>query len=288
MNVALITAREGQLTVLRAGLEQRGARLECFAEASRFFEAARTRNWELVILDGLEVPFQSFVERLLAINVGLNTAVITDLEPEAFHDASEGLGVLCALPAVPGALDAAFLLERLRAVGGLDAVIEAAQVRLDAMSREYHPHCIVCGDHHPFGLKVDYRVTGECTVEGGFDCSPDYQGYPNVLHGGIVSSLLDGAMVSCLLAKGLEAYTVDLRIRYRAAVETGIPATIRGEWLRSEGPMHLLQATLVQGGKVCACARAKFFEGTPNQPSQPMPGGAGVRQLLNQARKRPV
>ena len=30
------------------------------------------------------------------------------------------------------------------------------------------------------------------------------------------SSLLDGAMVSCLLAKGVEAYTVDLRVRYRA------------------------------------------------------------------------
>jgi len=287
MNVALITAREGQLAALRAGLERRGARIEGFADASVFLEAARSRNWELVILDGATAPFQGFVESLLEINAGLNTAVITDLDPAAFHEASEGLGILCSLSATPGVSDAEALLEKLRSVGGLDPAIEAAQVRLDAMDREYHPHCIVCGDHHPFGLNVDYRVTSEHTVEGRFDRGQACQGYSNVLHGGIVSSLLDGAMVSCLLAKGLEAYTVDLRIRYRAAVETGIPATIRGEWLRSEGPMHLLEAALEQDGKVCACARAKFFEGKPNQPSQPMPGGAGVRQLLNQARKRP-
>lgn len=171
---------------------------------------------------------------------------------------------------------------------GLDSVIEAAQVRLDAMSQEYHPHCVVCGTHHPFGLKVDYRVRGEHTVEGGFDCGSSYQGYTGVVHGGIVSSLLDGAMVSCLLAKGVEAYTIELRVRYRAVVATGTPAMIRGEWLRSEGPLHLLQATLEQDGKVCARARARFFEGRPNQPSRPMPGGAGVRRFLNQARTRLV
>lgn len=85
---------------------------------------------------------------------------------------------------------------------------------------------------------------------------------------------------------GLEAYTVELRVRFRAAVATGVPATIRGTWLRAEGPLHLLHASLEQGGKVCAHARAKFFEGSPNQPSQAVPGGAGMRQLLGQARKR--
>jgi acyl-coenzyme A thioesterase PaaI-like protein len=154
------------------------------------------------------------------------------------------------------------------------------------MSRKHHPNCVVCWDHHPFGLKVDYRVTGEHTVEGTFACGKFYEGYSNVLHGGIVSSLLDGAMASCILAKGLEAYTVELKIRYRAAVETGVPATICGQWFRSAGPVHLLHATIEQKGKVRASARAKFFEGTPNEPSQAMPGNMDVRRLLSEARRR--
>lgn len=292
MDVALITRRETGLSILRSALEGRGIELDCFAETDDLLGAARIRSWSAVIVDGLAVPFRETVERLMEVNAGLNTAVITDLEPAAFHDAGEGLGILCALPEEPSAGDVDGFLRRLGSLGGAEASadggIPAAQSRLDAMCRSFHPHCVVCGDHHPFGMKVHYRVTGEHTVEGCFDCSPDYQGYIHVLHGGVVSSLLDGAMVSCLLAKGLEAYTVDLRVRYKAAVRTGAPALIRGQWVKAEGPFHLLEATLEQDGKACARARAKFFEGSPNHPSQPMPGSVRMRPLLNQARKRLV
>lgn len=292
MDVALVTRRKSELSILGSALKGRGVELECFADADDLLGVARVRSWSAVIVDGLAAPFRETVERLVEVNASLNTAVITDLEPAAFHDAGEGLGILCALPAQPSAGDVDGFLLRLRSLGGFDAPTDAglvaAQSRLDAMCRSFHPHCVVCGDHHPFGLKVHYCVTGEHTVEGHFDCSPDYQGYLQVLHGGIVSSLLDGAMVSCLLAKGLEAYTVDLRVRYKAAARTGVPAIIRGAWMKAEGPLHLLEASLEQDGKVCARARAKFFEGSPDHPSQPMPGGGRMRPLLSQARKRLV
>lgn len=286
MNIAIITAREGQLTAFRNGLEGRSAQVECFADRWSFLQVATAKNWNLVIVDGLDLSFNPFLAKLLEINASLNTSVLTDLAPQAFHEAGEGLGILCGLPAKPGVADVGPLLEKLQAIGGWDPKVEAAQGHLDALREKHHPHCVVCWDRHPFGLKVVFRVTGEHTVEGCFGCGKFLEGYENVIHGGLVSSLLDEAMVSCLLAKGLEAYTVDLRVRYRGAVVAGVPAVIRGEWLRSEGPLHLLHATLEQGGKVRASARAKFFEGTPNQPSQPLNRGAGVRHLLSQARKR--
>ena len=118
--------------------------------------------------------------------------------------------------------------------------MEAAQARLDAGRFKHHPHCVVCWDRHPFGLQVDYRVTGVHGVEGVFGCGKSYEGYEGVVHGGIVSSLLDGAMASCMLAMGLDAYTAELRVRYRGKVRTGRPAVLRGRWLRGEGPLHLL------------------------------------------------
>lgn len=288
MGVAIASARPERMASFRAALESRGFRVEDFREAWSLLEAARRRTWNLVLLDGQTLPMRESLERLMEINACQQVAVLTDQEAHAFHEATEGLGVLAPVPAHPTPEDVEPLLERLRAVGGLDPKVEAAQAHLEAMSRKLHPHCVVCWDRHPFGLQVDYRVTGEHSVEGMFGCGKFYEGYENVLHGGIVSSLLDGAMASCLLAKGLEAYTVELKIRYRKAVETGVPATIRGQWLRSAGPIHLLHATIEQKGKVCASARAKFFEGSPNQPSQSMPGGAEVRNLLSQARKRLV
>jgi uncharacterized protein (TIGR00369 family) len=145
---------------------------------------------------------------------------------------------------------------------------------------------VVCGKQHPFGLHVDFHVTGEHAVEAEFPCGKAYEGYENVLHGGVVSALLDGAMANCLLAMGLEAYTVDLRIRFKAPVATSGTALVRGEWLRSEGQLHLLQATVVQQGRTCALARAKFLEGNPNAPSHALPTGAPARDLLAQCRKR--
>jgi hypothetical protein len=286
MQIAIVTCRVAQLAAFRAGLENRNARIEGFSDAWSLLKAARTRTWNLVIVDGLQVPFHAFLEDLLEINASLNTAVLTDLDPEAFHEAAEGLGILCALPSSPTALDVEPLLERLLAVGGLDPALEAAQARLDEARFKHHPHCVVCWDRHPFGLQVDYRVTGLHAVEGGFGCGKSYEGYEGIIHGGIVSSLLDGAMASCMLAMGHEAYTVDLQIRFRGPVRTALPATIRGEWTRKAGPLHLLNATLEQNGKICASARAKFMEGTPGAPSTPLPISAEVRHLLSLARKR--
>jgi len=288
LRVAIASSRPERIASFGTELEIRGFRVDDFRDAWSLLEAARGTTWNIVLLDGHTLPVRENLERLMEINACQQVAVITNQDADAFHEATEGLGVLTPVPAHPTPEDVEPLLERLRAVGALDPRVEAAQAHLNAMSRKHHPNCVVCWDRHPVGLKVDYRVTGEHTVEGTFGCGKFYEGYSNVVHGGIVSSLLDGAMASCILAKGLEAYTVELKIRYRSAVETGVPATIRGQWLRSAGPIHLLHATLEQNGKVRASARAKFFEGTPNQPSQPMPGGAEVRNLLSQARKRLV
>jgi len=161
-----------------------------------------------------------------------------------------------------------------------------SQDRLEDTRSALHRHCVVCAEDHPFGLRAAYRVTGEHAVETVFSCGKPYEGYANVLHGGIVSALLDGAMANCLLAKGLEAYTVDLRIRFRGPVETGVPATVRGEWLRQEGPLHLLQATICQNGRTRASARAKFMEGSPDLATQVLPSGPAARDLVKQSRKR--
>jgi uncharacterized protein (TIGR00369 family) len=163
---------------------------------------------------------------------------------------------------------------------------EPSQRTLHDTRSTLHRDCVICGEVHPNGLRVKYCVVGEHTVEAEFPCEQAYEGYAGVLHGGIVSALLDGAMANCMLAKGLEAYTVDLRIRFREAVEIGVPAMVRGEWLRQEGPLHLLQATIIQQGRSCASARAKFLEGHPASPTHALPTGAAARDLVKQSRKR--
>ena len=72
----------------------------------------------LVILDlGLEdKALRQAVIDIMMIDASVHTAVVSDMEPEAFHEATEGLGILMPLPSSPTAADAQRLLTALAGV----------------------------------------------------------------------------------------------------------------------------------------------------------------------------
>jgi hypothetical protein len=60
------------------------------------------------------MPGLDLVRRLLPINALINTAVISDLPPETFHEASEGLGIMAQLPPNPTTSNAREFWDRLK------------------------------------------------------------------------------------------------------------------------------------------------------------------------------
>ena len=64
-----------------------------------------------------------FLKKLLQTNPMINSAAISQLTSEEFHEASEGLGVLVQLPVDPGELEAEDLLKRLKHLKDLTAGI---------------------------------------------------------------------------------------------------------------------------------------------------------------------
>lgn len=133
-----------------------------------------------------------------------------------------------------------------------------ADPQLPALRRQNHPECFVCGPANGHGLGLRFRVVQDGAVEASFPCHPVFVGYPQMLHGGIICTLLDGAMTNCLFARGLAAVTIEISVRFRHPVAVGLPAVVRA-WLESEGsPIYRLRAELVQGGQVVATARGRF------------------------------
>jgi acyl-coenzyme A thioesterase PaaI-like protein len=87
-----------------------------------------------------------------------------------------------------------------------------------------------------------------------------FEGYPDMLHGGIICALLDGAMTNCLFAHGHAAVTAELKVRFRHPVVTKRPARVRAWIAKTFHPLHEMVAELVQEEQVMATARAKFVE----------------------------
>lgn len=89
--------------------------------------------------------------------------------------------------------------------------------------------CFICGEDNPVGLKLDFFFDRESRMaRAEFTPGREHEGYRDLLHGGIISSLLDEVMAKALLAEEIPVVTSRLTVEFKK------PALI-GDRLRLEG-----------------------------------------------------
>jgi DNA-binding response OmpR family regulator len=85
------------------------------------FTLLKGKQIDLVLVDEQldDMSGIAFVKQLVRINALVNTAIVSALSAEEFHEATEGLGVLMQLPIAPREKDAEALLAILEKIGTL-------------------------------------------------------------------------------------------------------------------------------------------------------------------------
>jgi acyl-coenzyme A thioesterase PaaI-like protein len=133
------------------------------------------------------------------------------------------------------------------------------QNRLAATRGREHEGCFVCDPANPRGFGLGFQVCVDGSVIAGFACEKVFQGYMHCMHGGVICSLLDGAMTNCLFARGIVAVTAELSVRFLSPVAIDRQACVKA-WLdKSYPPLYILKAELLQGGTALATASGKFM-----------------------------
>lgn len=125
-----------------------------------------------------------------------------------------------------------------------------------------HLDCVVCSPANPQGLQVRFEVLADGSTQGRFACEKAYEGYPGIIHGGILSSLLDGAMLHCLFARKGPAVTVELSVQFRHPVQIGSPATVRAKIVEHIDSLYTLSGEVVQQGQLKVKATGRFLART--------------------------
>jgi uncharacterized protein (TIGR00369 family) len=75
-------------------------------------------------------------------------------------------------------------------------------------------YCFVCGEKNPNGLHVQFSFQdGKVLAE--FVPQKIHQGYKDIIHGGIISTLIDEAMVKAALMQGIPAITAEITVRFK-------------------------------------------------------------------------
>lgn len=120
IHVLLITPDRRNFAALSTTLEAEKASLLWEAAGVTALEALRESPVDLVIADAAldDMTGLEFAERLVALNPMINCALVSPLEKEAFHEASEGLGIAMQLPPVPDPDDAKRLVAHLKQIMG--------------------------------------------------------------------------------------------------------------------------------------------------------------------------
>ncbi len=137
---------------------------------------------------------------------------------------------------------------------------EQMRAHMSELRGQGHERCVVCAPSHPLGLRVEYHVAAGGVVRAEFPCNRVFQGYPGQLHGGVIASLLDGAMTNCLFAHGIEAVTGELRVRFLRPVLTERIAVVNARLTRTFRRLCVLEAELIQEHMTVAKAQGKFLK----------------------------
>jgi acyl-coenzyme A thioesterase PaaI-like protein len=98
--------------------------------------------------------------------------------------------------------------------------------------------CFICGLENPVGLHLHIYETEPGVVESTCIAPDHFQGYPGVLHGGIVGALIDEISGRALMGSDPMnprfMFTAKLEVKYRKNVPIGIALKIVGKAIKTK------------------------------------------------------
>src|SRR5262245_22796343 len=119
--------------------------------------------------------------------------------------------------------------------------------------------CFVCGVDNPHGLRLEF-FDDEHKVYAEFTPAAHHQGWPGVLHGGIISALLDETIGRVAFLHDRWVQTAKLSIRFVRPAPLGQKLRASGRLVRDARRLMEMRGeiALADGGEVLAEATGTF------------------------------
>lgn len=122
-----------------------------------------------------------------------------------------------------------------------------------------YPHCFVCGDKNKIGLKVAFFFN-EGKAKAQYTPTREFEGYKDILHGGILSALLDEVMIYSIIAQGIITVTVQIEVKFKKPAKIGETLFLEGQITEDKGKILLTEGKIFkQDGTIIAESKGKFF-----------------------------
>lgn len=127
--------------------------------------------------------------------------------------------------------------------------------------------CFVCGRSNPVGLYMRFRDDGDQEVTSEYTVPAHYQGYPGIVHGGVLAAMLDEvvARVSMIGDHHHFMMSVKLQVLYRLPVPVETPLQVVGRIVRMRGRLGKAEGKIILPDGHIACESAMSLADVPQE-----------------------
>lgn len=118
-------------------------------------------------------------------------------------------------------------------------------------------YCFVCGEKNPVGLKLKFSLTDNI-LRTSFRPDKRYQGFANIVHGGIIGLVLDEMLANLPWMMGIKAVTAEYTIRLKNPVFVDEELEFSSRIVSQKGRLILVEAeAMKKDGTSVAAATGK-------------------------------
>ena len=123
-------------------------------------------------------------------------------------------------------------------------------------------YCFVCGKDNPQGFQIKVRYEeAELAAETELSIPREYQGWAEVIHGGILSTLLDELMAHAIWHFAGPGLTISLEVRFHAPLKPDEAIRVRGVMHTPNGSRRLAEGEIIRisDGQRIASGKSRFL-----------------------------
>lgn len=102
-------------------------------------------------------------------------------------------------------------------------------------------YCFACGEKNPIGLHLKFLIK-EDYIETKYSFPKELQGYKDIVHGGMISLLLDEVMVNLPWQKSkVPVVSAELKIKLKKPLKVGEEVIARAHIIKQKGRIFFIK-----------------------------------------------
>jgi acyl-coenzyme A thioesterase PaaI-like protein len=123
-------------------------------------------------------------------------------------------------------------------------------------------YCFVCGKDNPKGFKIQVRyLEAEMTAETELALPREFQGWADVIHGGILATMLDELMAHAVWHFAGPGVTLSMEVRFHQPLKPDEPVLVRGVLHTQNGSRRLAEGEIIRltDNTLIASGKSRFL-----------------------------